>query len=182
MHDVALDLIAWTALQLQGIVVDVALRHTDKVDLAGEATIVPPVGLEGRDGVGAGGNRRRRRQQNSCRLPAMPRSHRNRRRKTALVVTNMHVIHEDRGAMIGRAKMHEGAHPRLWLVREILLVPKQPLVERRGCRAVSSSRPAPARQAKLRSRIRAGRVPLKWAFFAKPLRFGLSGSLPHPLR
>jgi hypothetical protein len=55
--DVAFDLVAraaplFTFLELQRVIVDVALRHIDEVDLASEAAVIPPVGLERGNGVG----------------------------------------------------------------------------------------------------------------------------------
>ena len=42
----------------------------------------------------------------------------------------MHVVHEDGGAMVGRAEVHKGAHTWLWLIGEVLLVPEQAFVEK----------------------------------------------------
>ena len=55
MH-IAFDLVAgatplFISLELKRIIVDVALRHIDEIDLAGESAVVPPVGLERRNGV-----------------------------------------------------------------------------------------------------------------------------------
>ena len=49
--------------------------------------------------------------------------------EAALVVAHVHVVHKDGGAMVGRAKVHEGAHAWLWLVVEVFLVPEQPFVK-----------------------------------------------------
>ena len=93
MH-VAFNLIAGAAFQLQGVIIDVALRHIDEVNLASEAAVVPPIGLQRRHRVSAAGviygdddeiaSRLQR-----CGHIAVEWS------EAALVVAHMHVVHKD---------------------------------------------------------------------------------------
>ncbi len=53
--DVAFDEVVVGAAEVEVIVVDELLREFDEGDVAGEAAVVPPVGLQGGDAVGDAG-------------------------------------------------------------------------------------------------------------------------------
>ncbi len=125
--DVALKLVLASALQLEGLVVDVGVRHFDEGDGPRDAAVVPPVHAQRGDavdgaGVVDGGHDEVVAVFHDAGDVTVEGG------EAAFVIADVLAVDEDGGRIIGGAEVNEDVRVRLWLVREIPFVPEQALV------------------------------------------------------
>ena len=122
--DVAFQLVGGAAFELKRVVVNVGVGEFDQGDGAGDATVIPPVGLDGGNAVdGAlvidGGDDEVVSIFHDTGDLAVE------RREAAFVIADMLVIDEDVSGVIDRAEVDEEVRVRLRVVLEVALIPEQ---------------------------------------------------------
>ena len=136
--DIAVYLIGGAADEMKIVVVDEAGGDFDECDVAGEAAVVEPVGLEGGNAFGQAG----RVYSDDDEVIAVVEQVGGVAvvgGEAALVLAGEFAVDPDEAAIVGRADVEEGALVRLLLVGEVALIPEWAFVERSKSRWVFQS-------------------------------------------